>query len=378
MSSKNIKLVLVAASVLVLAQLACTIFGYGLAPTGEEIGEQPAAKETEGAPLEEAEQQPAQAQEQPPLPAGPPTPTPLVYQGTPPKAGTGGVYGRLLWNGQPAVGIDVKLCDEIKFFGGCQGAEYPTLTDSNGIYLFLDIPPGTYGLAFHALDQDTWLFISSFVLNAKDFEIPADEVINVGDFHTLKLDLKLISPSEDQVISSANPTLSWEPYPDATYYEVSFHSDLAGVIIGSRIVTETSLMIETALQLCEYSWKIEAYNAQGILIAENDGWSRFKVTDQPHSCYLVLLSPLDGSSVPGSNITLTWQVHGLATSYKIHMYNKDDRGDKVLDFVQTSDTSFSLTQTLSSGVYNWVVYAYDQFGESLGFSDTFTLTVTSP
>jgi hypothetical protein len=60
------------------------------------------------------------------------------------------------------------------------------------------------------------------------------------------------------------------------------------------------------------------------------------------------------------------------------MYNADDSSIKILDFVKTSETSYAITQNVPAGKYTWVVYGYDAFDESLGFTDAFTLYVTNP
>jgi hypothetical protein len=310
--------------------------------------------------------------------AGPPTPTPFIYAGPLPAAGTGGVYGRLLWNGAPVQGVEIKLCDEIKFFGGCEGAEFPTTTDANGVYAILDVPPGTYGLTFKALDADTWYFVTSGILNAKDFQINAGDMVNMGDHLTVRVDVVILSPQEDERLEIARPTLSWQPYPEAAYYELTFHSDRAGSMIHRKQMTETTFVMDRDLQSCDYSFSIEVYNVSEEIIAEYDGWRRFSVRGMPTSCVMHALTPADGASAPANGIILTWEPHALAANYKIHMYNADDSSFKVLDFVTTSETSYAVTQTVPPGTYTWVVYAYDAYDESLGFTDAFTLHVTNP
>jgi hypothetical protein len=143
-------------------------------------------------------------------------------------------------------------------------------------------------------------------------------------------------------------------------------------------LTETSFTMGRDLQSCEYSFKIEAFNSQGIQIAENDGWRNFANGGIPQKCILTASAPQDGASVTASNITLTWQPHDWAAEYQIHMYSEDDSSQKVLDFVKTNTTSYTITQNVPAGRYIWVVYAYDDYGDGLGFSDQSILNVTSP
>lgn len=364
-------------AIVILVQSACAL------PFTITMKDQPnpnEAVEVPGEPGEVAEMpaMPTEPLAEIPKVAGPPTPTPFLYSGPMPAAGTGGVYGRLLWNGQPVQGVEVKLCDEIKYFGGCEGAEYPTVTDANGVYAILDVPPGSYGLTYKALDADTWYFVTSGLLDAKDFQINAGDMVNVGDHLTVRLDVVILTPQEDENLTIARPTLSWQPYPDAAYYELTFHSDRAGSLIHRKQLTETSFVMDRDLQTCAYSFQIEVFNSSEELIAEYDGWRRFKVAGMPTSCVMTALSPADGASVSATGIVLTWEPHALAASYKIHMYNPDDSSIKILDFVKTSETSYAITQNVPAGKYTWVVYGYDAFDESLGFTDAFTLYVTNP
>lgn len=313
------------------------------------------------------------------LPPGPPTPTPFIYNGTMPKSGTGGVFGRMLWNGGPVEGLEVKLCDKIKFFGGCEGVEYPTRTVANGVYAILDVPPGSYGLTYKALESDTWYYVTSGFLNAKDFEVPADQMVDVGDFNTIRTDLKIISPKEDERLSGVSrPVLSWEPYEGAAYYELTFHSGRGGSLIHRKEMTETSFTMDRDLQTCDYTFDVEAFNGSGVAIAEYDGWSNFQIAGLPQSCNMVALSPADGATASATGIKLTWQPHEWAAVYKIHLYLESDSNVKILDFVESTEPSYTITQNVPAGTYYWVVYGYDEFDDGVGFTDGFILNVTNP
>ncbi len=381
--------IVVIALVIILTQAACELpFSVAMkdqADTNTIDNNQPATEgetttiSTEEPDLSDDEQELSTSE---PIPSvkqsGPAAPTPVIYQGRSPSAGSGGVYGRILWNGKPVEGLEVKLCDEIKFIGGCEGLEYPTNTGKDGVYVLLDVPPGTYGLTFRAIDSDTWYYITSMVLNSKDFEIPADQMINMGDNNTIRTDVVILTPQEDERLSISRPTLSWEPYPEAAYYELTFHSGRAGSMISSRKITTTSFLLDRDLQTCDYSFDIEVFNSQEEIIAEYDGWRNFEVGGMPTNCKMIALTPVDGATVSANNIILSWEPHAWAATYKIHLYLKSDYKQKVLDFVETTETSYTVTQNVPAGEYEWVVYGYDEFGESVGFAETFTLYVTNP
>jgi hypothetical protein len=71
-----------------------------------------------------------------------------------PAAGTGNVQGRVLYNGQPAKDIEVKLCETFsQFVGGCGGQILVAKTDATGEYLIKNVPPKIYeGLTAKVFD----------------------------------------------------------------------------------------------------------------------------------------------------------------------------------------------------------------------------------
>ncbi|MCL5429017.1 MAG: carboxypeptidase-like regulatory domain-containing protein [Chloroflexi bacterium] len=297
------------------------------------------------------------------------------YSGPAPAAGAGNVVGRLLWNGQPVIDLPVKLCDEIEFFGGCQGQEYDTTTDSSGVFVFADIPPMTYGLTFHSLESDDWMYFTSGILDARDFEVTAGDVLNVGDQNIVKFDVQLVQPAEESQVSQARPVLEWQAYPEADYYEITLSSQRGYSIFLFDELQETSIASTEDLLNCNYGWYVKAYNDQGIQIAETEGIWHFDEVNQPYSCYVTGLSPADGATASAGNLTLTWDLHELAAYYKINMYGADDSSINPLDFVQADTNSYTVTQTIEPGTYSWVVYAYNEAGDFFAFSDTYTLVI---
>ena len=370
-----------------LLPLACSL-GNIASTVAESVSKEIAATAESGA-APAAEGQPGEApaaegqaeQGAPPIkiPAGPPTATPFVYTGAMPEAGKGGVYGRIMWNGQPIEGLEVKLCDEVKFIGGCTGAEYPTKTGPDGVYVITNVPPGGYGLTYKAYDGDNWYFMTSGFLNARDFEVKAGEMVNVGDQNTVRTDVAITSPTEDERLSGVRrPTLEWQPYPEAAYYELTFHSGRGGSLIHRLKLTEPKFEMNRDLQSCDYTFKVEVFNNQQVQIAENDGWHNFQIAGLPETCVMTATSPADGATVKANAITLTWQPHPWAKVYKIHLYKKGESATKILDFVECTEPSYNVTQSVPPGTYEWVVYAYDEFGDGLGFTNNFDLNVTAP
>lgn len=333
------------------------------APTPAETGETPEPTRAEV----------AAATSTPP----PPEPTPA---GPAPAPGSGNVQGKVLWNGEPVVDVEVKLCEKVSMFGGCSGFETSTRTDEIGRYLFVDIIPGEYSLVVQAPGGDRWLYITAGLgISAREYTVAADQVLSVGDQHVYRSDLKLAEPADDGQVNSANPALRWDQYPDAAYYELYLAPEKGNAIYTSHQVDEPQLVPDAPLIDCSYTWQVEAFNAQQIKIAEADGYHHFTVTGQSVSCHVQIAAPLDGASVSGAGLSLAWEPHPLAAYYKILMWN-DSEPDrpKVLDFVQVIEPGYTFAQELDPAKYVWSVHAYDDSGDEIAGSEVVDFVVAGP
>jgi hypothetical protein len=345
-------------------------------PVAEAVA--PVPTETETAP------EPTRAEAPPTATSTPPPPEPTLAEPTPigpaPASGTGNVQGRVLWNGQPVVDVEVKLCEKVSLFGGCSGFETGTRTDDGGRYLFVDIAPGQYSLVVQAPDGDRWLYITAGLgISAREYSVVADQVLNVGDHHTYKSDLRITDPQDESQVDSASLVLTWEAYPDAAYYELYLSPEKGNAIYTSHQVDDTQTMPAAPLVNCSYTWSVEAFNAQRIKIAETDGYYHFTVTGQAVSCYVQIAAPLDGVSVPGSGLILSWEPHPSAAYYKILMWNDTDPNrPKILDFVQVREPSYAFTEELDPARYVWSVHAYSESGDEIAGSQVYDFVVTGP
>lgn len=344
--------------VAVIFQMACSVGGFTISPEDET---QIPPSEDPGSPGTVLTSTPIvlEAGTQSAVEVIPPTPA-LNLDIPKPQSGTGNIAGRLLWNGEPVAGTEVKLCEEMGMFTGCEGKQYSAVTDSNGIYLLANITPGEYALVFHAIDRDSWVYVTSSVIKAKKFPVEADKTIVLDDQHLYKYDLKHLFPAEKAQISEAQPTLKWDAYPGAAYYEVYLAPEGAlSTILRVKHHTETEITPNQPLLACEYVWQIEAYNSQGVMIAKYDGYSHFTVIDQPTSCYIAITSPADKSQVDASNVKLEWESHELAAYYKLVVWKDKVGGEKIVDYARIEGgTAYTFAQTLTPGEYIWSVNGY--------------------
>jgi hypothetical protein len=80
-----------------------------------------------------------------------------------PIAGKGNLQGKVFYNGQPAGGIEVKLCETYsQYLSGCGGETFTAKTDAQGEYLIKNVPPKIYeGLIVKVFDTNYYVFATS-------------------------------------------------------------------------------------------------------------------------------------------------------------------------------------------------------------------------
>ncbi len=202
-----------------------------------------------------------------------------------PTPGTGNVQGKVLYNGKPAVGIEVKLCEKFnRFFGGCSGKLYMAKSDAEGDYVVTNVPPMTYeGLTVRVFDTDSYVFATTGIggLSSAKYEVTADKTLFVRPTQLFKSDLKVLNPKAGSKVSAQGLELKWQEYPDAAYYKFSLYPSETSVTspyIGQR-VEATTFAVDKPLPKGEYRIQLEAYNGSDQKIAESADDLKFTVTD---------------------------------------------------------------------------------------------------
>lgn len=312
-----------------------------------------------------------------------PEPTAIVIQSQPPtpdidvpqpQPGTGNVVGRILWNNAPVAGDEVLLCEEFGLFSGCEGVNYAAVTDGEGYYIFSNVAPGEYALAVRAIDSDTWLYVTEGLgMGADKFQVLADETLRIPAQSIYKFDLVQLSPAEDAAVPEGQPMLTWQEYPGAAWYEIYLNPDRGRAVFVNDEIYATQIVPQQPLLNCEYTWQIEAYNAEGDKIAEHDGYMHFTVTGQPYFCDVPLLSPQDGAVVNGQGLELSWEAHGLASFYRVHIWDADYTD--ILDAPRVDGTAYTVGQDIVPGAYTWYITAYDGSDSEIARSDFYEFTV---
>lgn len=202
-----------------------------------------------------------------------------------PAAGKGHVQGKAFYNGRPAAGVEVKLCQTFsRFLSGCGGETFTTKTDDAGEYLIKDVPPGIYeGLTVRVFDSPYYVFATSGIVQSAKYKIEEGRTFFAPDTNLFKQDLKLVSPKAGAKIGADNIEVKWDAYPDAAYYKFSVHADASSGakteydFINKRI-DGVSYVLDKPLSPGSYTCRVEAYNGNDIKLSQSAGDIKFTVT----------------------------------------------------------------------------------------------------
>ncbi len=304
------------------------------------------------------------------------TNTTLRYTGDKPAEGKGNLFGEIRWNGSGAADLEVAICTNHSFFGGCGDTSFLAKTDENGRFLFKNINPGVYALSVRLFNSDDWLYISGGILRAAEFKVEAGKTLVAGVHPIYKRDLKPRTPTNGSKMPAGEVQLTWASYPDADYYKITLYPDQGDAIVYEKQVNETSMRLDLLPVNCGYRWRVEAFNSDRIKIAETAKPFDFVVDSLNGSCLLAIQEPADGAEIRGDNIILDWDDSPLATTYKILMWNDDDPNrTHVLSFKEVNESSYRLTEALSPARYVWSVTAYNASGSKIGGTEIYDFTV---
>ncbi|MDB5034974.1 MAG: hypothetical protein JWQ98_2215 [Chlorobi bacterium] len=202
-----------------------------------------------------------------------------------PAPGTGNVQGKVLYNGKPAEGIEVKLCEKFsQYLDGCSGESYTTRTDGNGEYLIKNVVPKMYeALTAKVFDTPFYVFATSGYISAAKYRIEADKTYFAPINNLFKNDLKLLSPKAGSKVGSSNTEVKWAEYPDAAYYKFSINAGISGGgeteydYINKR-VDGLSYTLDKPLKPGTYSCTVSAFNGNDIKLAQSPDDIEFTVT----------------------------------------------------------------------------------------------------
>jgi hypothetical protein len=200
-----------------------------------------------------------------------------------PAPGTGNVQGKVLYNGKPVEGIEVKLCEKFsRFLGGCDGQTFTARTDTAGEYVIAGVEPKVYeGLLARVFDTDSYIFAAAGIggLSSAKYDVAADKTLFIAPTNLFKSDLKVLNPKAGAKISAQNLELKWDSYPDAAYYKFSVFPDGSAAVspyVNER-VEATSFAIDKPLEKGTYRWQVSAFSSEDRKLAESGDDIKFTI-----------------------------------------------------------------------------------------------------
>ncbi len=204
-----------------------------------------------------------------------------------PATGKGNVQGKVFYNGQPAEGVEVKLCETFsQYLGGCGGETFTAKTDGGGEYLIKNVPPRIYeGLIVKVFDTDYYVFATSGIVQTAKYKIEEDRTFFAPDTQLFKNDLKLLNPKAGSKIGASNIEVKWESYPDAAYYKFSIYADSSSGATTeydyiNKRVDGLSYVLDKPLSPGSYTCKVEAYNSNDTKLSQSSSDIKFTVTGE--------------------------------------------------------------------------------------------------
>ncbi len=204
-----------------------------------------------------------------------------------PATGKGNVQGKVFYNGQPAEGVEVKLCETFsQYLGGCGGETFTAKTDGGGEYLIKNVPPRIYeGLIVKVFDTDYYVFATSGIVQTAKYKIEEDRTFFAPDTQLFKNDLKLLNPKAGAKIGASNIEVKWESYPDAAYYKFSIYANSSSGATTeydyiNKRVDGLSYVLDKPLSPGSYTCKVEAYNSNDTKLSQSSSDIKFTVTGE--------------------------------------------------------------------------------------------------
>lgn len=190
-----------------------------------------------------------------------------------PESGKANVQGKVLFNGEPVSGVEVKLCQKFsRFMGECSGETFKSKTDAAGEYLLSNVTAGIYeGLLVKVFDTNSWVFATQkFGITSAKYKVDADSTYFAPLTNLFKSDLKLQEPKAGSSVAGSDLKIKWDAYPGAAYYKLSLSPEEydADSSISGEKVEGNEFTVPKALKAGKYSLSVTAYNANDVKLSE--------------------------------------------------------------------------------------------------------------
>ena len=173
----------------------------------------------------------------------------------------------------------------------------------------------------------------------------------------------LQSPDADATLQSPG-AFTWSAVKGAATYEAQIAADDAfGSRIGGAITGNTAMTLTKAPTDGEYFWRVRAVTAKG----KAGKWSRPRTFEKRWSQRPDLQTPTEGVTLvyPKEPLVLRWSDVDHAYKYKLTIATDPSLAHPVYSKgIETSGTSFAVSDALAPGKYYWAVTPLDARGHN--------------
>ncbi|HEX7139383.1 MAG TPA: carboxypeptidase-like regulatory domain-containing protein [Vicinamibacterales bacterium] len=211
-----------------------------------------------------------------------------------PSAVGGNVEGLVLWNEQPVAGARVVATSEYNFASTHYGE---ATTDVTGHFSIPGVPAGQKYLYVFGNDPAYW------VSAVTPFQMPANTSIAAPDTYLCRR-FEALSPEAGESLIVGRPLLRWTAYPDAVDYAVRVirtGQNSSAFSRGDRDarLTNTTAQVDVDLAPGQYSWRVDAFNRGGHIIACSQYPRTFTISaGQPSLSTAASASPPTAGATP--------------------------------------------------------------------------------
>lgn len=182
--------------------------------------------------------------------------------------------------------------------------------------------------------------------------------------------VSLLSPDNNQVISSLNVTLQWNtsnPQVDRYWLEIADNISMTNPVVDDNITsTEKSFQAEVNKS---YWWKVKAHNITGW--GEFSNTYKFTIGIAPS--IITLLAPANGQTNCATLLDLSWNPVANILSYQLQLSTTENFSNLIIDDANITTTSKNVTSLSNNQIYYWRVRGINQFGNG-PWSATFNFT----
>ncbi|MGD1848245.1 MAG: hypothetical protein ACFB10_22865 [Salibacteraceae bacterium] len=189
----------------------------------------------------------------------------------------------------------------------------------------------------------------------------------------------VMAPADESITTQLPPTFWWEAVDGALQYQLQVvqpqFDSIVTLVADSTITSNQSSSI--TLDPGTYQWRVRALNA-----SSESCWTTSTLTvdssDVLTGQTVILGNPVAGALLNTDPPTFTWDVLLGAEEYRFQLYENDLNGTKLYDITGIAGNSYTPTDSLLEGVYEWGVRA-EKAGSVTQYSyATFQIDLTAP